>query len=66
MLCLLLEGAKKAANNIELIKWLAEVSEAERSMSDAVPMIDKAGLCLLSKFFLSHKDHHDSLPEKRQ
>eukprot|EP00957_Ditylum_brightwellii_P208194 15356256-Ditylum_brightwellii.AAC.1 len=33
---------KKAANNIELIKWLAEVTETERSMPDAVPMIDKA------------------------
>jgi len=54
------EGAKKAANNTELIEWLAEVTEAERSMPDAVPMIDKAGLCLLSRFFLSHKDHRDS------
>jgi hypothetical protein len=48
------------ANNVEVIEWLAEITERERSLECITPMIDETSLSLLANFFLSHESHRDA------
>ncbi|KAL7534616.1 hypothetical protein ACHAXR_005996 [Thalassiosira sp. AJA248-18] len=46
-------------NSIEVIEWLAETTERERSMEVIDPMLDRNGLSMLINLFFSHVDHRD-------
>ena len=46
-------------NNIEVVEWLAEMTERERNMDVIDPMLDTSGLNVLVDLFLSHADHRD-------
>jgi len=46
-------------NSVEIIEWLAEITERERSLKGIDPMLEKSSLAMLIKLFLSHIDHRD-------
>ena len=48
-----------SCNSIEVIEWLAETTERERSMEVINPMLDRNGLSMLINLFFSHVDHRD-------
>jgi len=48
-----------SGTNIEVIEWLAETTERERSMEIIDPMLDRNGLSMLINLFLSHVDHRE-------
>ena len=51
--------SSSSGNNIEVIEWLAETTERERSMDIIDPMLDRNGLSMLINLFLSHVDHRE-------
>jgi hypothetical protein len=46
-------------NNIEVVEWLAETTERERSSDVIDPILDTTSLNVLVDLFLSHADHRD-------
>lgn len=46
-------------NNVEIIEWLAEITERERNLKGIDPILEKSSLIMLINLFLSHVDHRD-------
>ena len=46
-------------NNVEIIEWLAEITEKERNLKGVDPILEKSSLIMLINLFLSHVDHRD-------
>eukprot|EP00956_Cyclotella_meneghiniana_P026899 scaffold59291_cov74-Cyclotella_meneghiniana.AAC.3 len=46
-------------NNIEVIEWLAEITERERNLEVIDPILDTSNLNVLVDLFLTHADHRD-------
>eukprot|EP00571_Detonula_confervacea_P011514 CAMPEP_0172306562 /NCGR_PEP_ID=MMETSP1058-20130122/7615_1 /TAXON_ID=83371 /ORGANISM="Detonula confervacea, Strain CCMP 353" /LENGTH=943 /DNA_ID=CAMNT_0013018491 /DNA_START=223 /DNA_END=3054 /DNA_ORIENTATION=+ len=52
-------ASANGGNSIEVIEWLAETTERERSMEVIDPMLDRNGLGMLINLFFSYADHRD-------
>ena len=46
-------------SSIEIIEWLAEITERERNMKGINPMLEKSSLVMLINLFLSYVEHRD-------
>ena len=53
------KSSASGGNNIEVIEWVAEITERERSMEVIDPMLDRNGLSMLINLFFSHVDHRE-------
>lgn len=54
-----IDANKKSANHVEIIEWLAVTLVKECEMKNIDPILDKDGLEMLSRFFMSHVGHRD-------
>jgi hypothetical protein len=52
-------SAVGGTNSVEIIEWLAEITERERILKGVNPMLEKSSLVMLINLFLSHVDHRD-------